>query len=86
MTLGKQVLVVVYPMRTGEAFFAEVAGDEVVQFGPYESMEQVRSLVCVLFPRETVVELAVQSTPLDDAAVMILGNAAVRKTLKAANE
>jgi hypothetical protein len=76
MDAGIGVLVVVYPIKTGEWIIAEINGTAVVQLGPFGSKAEVDGLLPDLYPGEPVVELAVQPTQLDISKVTILGNAA----------
>ncbi|MDF3887280.1 hypothetical protein [Cupriavidus basilensis] len=67
--------VIVYSDMIGGWYFAEIDGKTVYRFGPLESHKLVRELVVVIFPEIPLLELVEPSVPLDDSALMILGNA-----------
>ncbi|MGE8450620.1 MAG: hypothetical protein ACN6OP_08430 [Pseudomonadales bacterium] len=67
--------VIVYPDMLRGWYFAEIDGKAVYRFGPFESHKLVKELVVLLFPQIPVLELVEPSAPMDDSALMILGNA-----------
>lgn len=74
-------LVVIYPLESGEWFFAEISGPGVIHFGPFESEDSARVLLSDMYPNTPMVELSVQSMKLDDDGVTILGYAAAQQAM-----
>ena len=75
----ERTLVVIYPLESGEWFFAEVSGAGVIHFGPFESEDMAKVLISDMYPETPIVELPAQSTKLDNDAVTILGDAAAQQ-------
>ncbi|MGO4812146.1 hypothetical protein AB4156_21540 [Cupriavidus sp. 2MCAB6] len=74
-----RTLVVFYPLETGECSFAEVSGQSVIHFGPFESRELAEKLLADMYPETPIVELPEQSAKLDDDQIMILGYATAQQ-------
>ncbi|MGE8454645.1 MAG: hypothetical protein ACN6OP_29345 [Pseudomonadales bacterium] len=74
-----RTLVVFYPLATGEYSFAEVSGQSVIHFGPFESRDVAEKLLADMYPDTPTVELPEQSAKLDDDQVLILGYATAQR-------
>ncbi|MGT2493153.1 hypothetical protein ACU4GD_28245 [Cupriavidus basilensis] len=76
-----RTLVVFYPLATGECAFAEVSGQSVIHFGPFESRDVAERLLADMYPETQTVELPEQSAKLDDDQVLILGYATAQQVI-----